>query len=145
VSLELRKALRKAIILSPRSFELRVEDVNPLLRFWTSGCDSEDEESMLGCFAHCRENVDGKIHQLTDGDGRKPESKGKRENGKPPDNGPDEPKGDKPTSRQIRYYGHLCYELGQTPDYEMLKGKNAQQASILIRELEEKRKKTKKN
>lgn len=143
---ELKRALRKAVTVSPRTFGLSIEDVNPLLRFWNAGLDPEDEEAKLACFEACRQNVDAKIRELSEADEPKPASKGKRQADKPSENGTSEDVNgteDKPTSKQIRYYGHLCYELGRSPDYELLKGKSTQQASIEIRELEEALKKKK--
>jgi hypothetical protein len=143
---ELKRALRKAVVVSPRTFGLSIEDVNPLLRFWNAGLDPDDEEAKLACFEACRQNVDAKIRELSETEEPKPASKGKRQGPKPSENGaPDEAENgeDKPTSRQIRYYGHLCYELGRSPDYELFKGKSTQQASIEIRELEEALKKKK--
>lgn len=156
-------AVRIAILSEPNVFGLTASDINPMLLYqlrksepvyseqgtaelWKLCFDSVNSllyDKVLEVFSGVNRRKDELVREAT-ATGSQPQEQPAqaKSNGKPKSNGKEAEasngnRGDKLTVKQLRYMGFLYRKLGEEPDYSVISVLTQGQATMRIKELEQ--------
>jgi len=136
---DIKTALKLAILSNPEAFGLRASDLNPLHILAERKAIGEDKEyegddletQILECFEGCDTLLTSKVAELLKGVPEKKPAKPRRG---------ESSKGPKISTKQLRFLGYLIRQTGEEPDYKELKKLTQAQASKKIAEMEKEQK-----
>lgn len=154
-------SVRIAILSEPSAFGLSASDINPMLLYQLRKNEPEySEQGTAELWKLCFDSVNSllyeKVTEIFAGVSRRKdelvrdaaaaESQERpapaKSNGKPKSNGKEAEasngnRGDKLTVKQLRYMGFLYRKLGEEPDYSVISALTQGQATMRIKELEQ--------
>lgn len=158
-------AVRIAILAEPSAFGLTASDTNPMLLYqlrkgdpvyseqgtaelWKLCFDSVNSvlyDKVLEVFSGVSRRKDELVRDVTATASQPQEQRAPaKSNGKPKSNGKEAEasngngnRGDKLTVKQLRYMGYLYRKLGEEPDYSVISVLTQGQATMRIKELEQ--------
>lgn len=153
-------AVRIAILSEPSAFGLAPTDVNPMLLYQLRKADPKYSEQgtaelwklcfdsvnsllyakVTEVFAGVNHRKDELVHAATsteEPEPGKPRATAKSGNGKAEASNGNGGRGDKLTTKQLRYLGFLHRKLGEEPDYSVISTLTQGQATMRIKDMEQ--------